>query len=463
MRTSTYDITVPLHDEDRYLLIHGIYGTVDLISAEYGRLLEQNSSDIKSLPPDIQKHLLKRGHITERSAEEEEAILERRALSFEKLHSSKDSSPTYVFIITYDCNLRCIYCFQRNIKGRSSSNSQIMTTEQIEKCFKIIRSHPPKRPQLEVFGGEPLRAEHRRLIEVIVHSAKEMGYTIAATTNGYELNHYTDLLAPDMISNLIVTIDGPSKIHDHRRPAVGGRPTYPQIVQHLDIAIKKGVQIYLRVNLDHQNLHDLPELAIDLQQRGWFEYKNFNMYYATVKSFPGLEDAHKRLTECEVIDFIEKHEEEIPILSKISYQKGGANLLKDLLSDERFLMTQTRACGAVGASIYFSPDYLLYSCHEAVGKPEYAIGSYDSFIEINKNLSHRWRQRKIPFIPKCRRCPFVLLCAGGCAYRAFACLGDDLAPYCEEYGEIFIRTIQRDWHLMKKEDSIGMCEAQERR
>jgi uncharacterized protein len=60
------------------------------------------------------------------------------------------------------------------------------------------------------FGGEPLAAANKPLIEYIVRRASEMGpAAFGAVTNGTDLDAYVDLLGPSRISSLQVTLDGP--------------------------------------------------------------------------------------------------------------------------------------------------------------------------------------------------------------------------------------------------------------
>lgn len=449
IRQSNYEIIVPLLDNENALLIHGLYGSVDIISSKYINSSHFAKSElfINNIPETICQHLVSRGHLTEKTASMEEAVMEKFAEKYEQIHSRGSIPPRFVFVITYDCNLKCVYCFQRNLKQNFPSSC--LTSVQIETIFNYIHTFPDKlsnRRIIELYGGEPLQQKNHHLIETIISKASAINYSISATSNGYELDSYIDLLGPDKIGEIIVTLDGPPQVHNRRRVATINRPTFSKIVGNIDRALKHDVNIALRVNIDNSNLNNLPDLANIIESNGWFHLDNFQMFCATVKPFPNMPPVKHQISEAELFDFLIVNEMDNPILSNIAVGKGNYNLFKSLTDNEIFTLTKTRNCGAVNPNLYFSPDGLVYSCHEAVGRPEFSIGNYgDNLVQLNKKQVKKWCQRRIPFIKACRRCPFVFLCAGGCAYRILNSTKDELTPFCGDFAVGYIKAIQRDY------------------
>src|SRR6266852_6830545 len=129
MRTSSYVIYVDLPDNpDEMLLVHGYSGAYDKVSkklATYIRSMESGrppkplygawTSDpavdgpVETPSDDTIEILRRRGYLTEKSFEKEEEILKLISL---KLHDVSARKVQYIFMPTYDCNLRCSYCFQ---------------------------------------------------------------------------------------------------------------------------------------------------------------------------------------------------------------------------------------------------------------------------------------------------------------------------------------------------------------
>lgn len=445
-RKSLYTIVVPLPEEGNTMLIHGVNGNVDLIKtscwedALSDRAFDRNSEEVS----EEVIFLTKREHLTTISEEDEIEILKERANKLELQHSEMDKYPSFVFVMTYDCNLNCKYCFQKPI----SKTDQTLTIAQIDQIFGIIEGFErhPSRTTIELFGGEPLLLRNRNKVDLIVKRSSQLGFSVSATTNGYHLNNYFDLLGESLISDLIVTVDGPKEIHDSRRPTKDNNPTFDVINENIKVALDKGVNIYLRVNIDSDNINFLPQITEYYKNNLFFKYTNFKMYYANVKTFPGIDYIKNSITYSEIMDFVDHKENEYPILRGISDKKG--DLLAGLLKADPLLMTQTRACGAVGSSLYFCPDFNVFSCQEALGKPEYAIGNFMNGLYLDTNSSKKWKARKVPYLDECQRCAYVLLCAGGCAYRAFA-ENTNFAPLCEDFPETFVRTIQRERKYMQ--------------
>ena len=447
MRVSTYEIVVPLPSECRFLLLHGIRGTADVVSMRIGEVL-LNADGAQVLSSDLQSadltYLLSRGHLTIATEDQELQEARKHGAQCECVHARRDSSRSFVFILTYSCNLRCTYCYQQPFRSDVT-----MEPWRLRQCLSIVeKSQQNSSEAIEIFGGEPLSTETEPLIQILL-TAVNRPRRLIATTNGYALVDYARYLGPEGISDIIVTLDGPKDVHDSRRRSLTGDSSFERIVAGIDTALRRNAQVRLRINLDANNLAALPRLADDLDGRGWFSLSNFCCYYALTKSFPGQRSHYGLLTTQQVLSFLEAEEVCHPGLVHIGERAG--DLLRPFL-DGRLATTQTRACGAVGSSIFFSPDGLLYNCQEAAGQPDYAIGTYDDELHLDENRVSRWQARRMPGIEGCVRCPFVFLCAGGCAFRAFA-EGKDKQPYCEAFPNDFIASVQREWRLRQARSS----------
>lgn len=92
---------------------------------------------------------------------------------------------------------------------------------------------------------------------------------IGAITNGYELESFLDFIEEYQIHWLQVTLDGTAEQNDRRRLHKDGLPTYDRILENVELALRRGVDISLRVNVGHENLHGIGALVDDLKERGF--------------------------------------------------------------------------------------------------------------------------------------------------------------------------------------------------
>jgi hypothetical protein len=103
------------------LLFSGSTLCVDRVPTAWARRLAAGA-DPSFLPLPDREHLLKRGHLTRLSPRHEREAFRRqvrRLLSWERRCSRSRQRATLSFILTYDCNLACRYCYQRSLDRRS--------------------------------------------------------------------------------------------------------------------------------------------------------------------------------------------------------------------------------------------------------------------------------------------------------------------------------------------------------
>ena len=439
MRVSQYEFFIHFEKEKKTLLLNGLYGTIDIVPATIGKELEikHNSNAVFSkteYTEVIENRLLQRKHLTCYSREEEIQLCVSIANKFEKAQKSNDEAKKYVILLTYDCNFSCPYCYEHcgNSALDRKTKYPVISKEQIDDLFTIMNSYPyrEERAQIELFGGEPLFDRTLPAVRYIAEKARQVNRTIAVTTNGYCLDLFEDLLGPDAISDLIITVDGPKTIHDKRRVSKEGKSTFDKIVNNIKIALDKGVYVRVRANIDKTNIYEYPHLVQFFDDNGYYAYPNFSLAYGLIKNFPGIINKNV-LYDYEALDILQSTITDIDLLKKATFEIGG-NTLDHFMNSKETAASRTRYCGAVGASFFFAPDGNIFTCNEAVGNDEYAIGYYDSEgMHIDEGKEKMWRKRRLQNLPECILCPLALICSGGCAFRAIAS-GKPDEPYCDE-------------------------------
>ena len=116
MRTSSYIIPVKLESEtNKYMLIHGYTGAADIVTENLVEKLMAFPTT-NSFSDKILQNLIKRGYITTKSKEEEHDYVVRIAKALHK--ESNILSTSFTWVVSYNCNFRCPYCFEnKKIKG----------------------------------------------------------------------------------------------------------------------------------------------------------------------------------------------------------------------------------------------------------------------------------------------------------------------------------------------------------
>jgi len=152
LRTSSYTIFADLPDGDgEVLLVHGYSGAITRVSSSIASYLHsrgdarrRNTSAHASAeaPPDgVIDQLIRRGYLTRTTEEEELAYF---ATVANKLHvARRRERPNFVLLLTYDCNLRCSYCFQNDLRigpGKLSTLEQSADPAMVERWFRAMNN-----------------------------------------------------------------------------------------------------------------------------------------------------------------------------------------------------------------------------------------------------------------------------------------------------------------------------------
>lgn len=463
-RASTYNIYVDLPENEKdVLLIHGYTGAYDRVSrrvASYVRGLSGNKKiEGRGGTPQQQtiETLLRRGYLTEKSPEEEEAFFCRFA---ELLHrSSTQRMPGYVFMPTYDCNLRCHYCFQAHMRTEDAPKSLLraMSPQAIDRIFAALpgieakhgfspeTGRPVPRRSVLFFGGEPLLARSRPAVEHIMRRAREMGPVVfSAISNGTELDSYEDLIGPGEIESFQITLDGPRDEHDQRRIYADGGASFDRIADNISMVLSRGAKVSIRMNIDHGNIHQLALLAEQIIDRGWSKQKGFSAYVAPIHS----NEANPGGGGSEIMDSWVLTKMLTEEIAKFPAAGFIGRMDDSLLSRLRSIFDQqgdptpgfkANFCGAHSTMYLFDAFCDVFACWEHTGSVDERIGhiSVDGTFEPAEKENDRWRGRTVTTNAGCRRCRYAFYCGGGCASLAEHHRGEFYSSFCDGFSRRF--------------------------
>ena len=446
-RPSVYNIPVDLEDgSGQTLLIHGYTGAMDIASEAIIECLqpgEEYTSGSFPLSEETFRALVSRGYLTERTEEEEYEYVKRFSRVFNNWEHTRLKS--FTFMVTYNCNFRCPYCYESEIshKGRQWSG-KVFTKEMVDRAYQAIEEIEPNKNNIykiiTLYGGEPLLAANKEIVNYIVNKGQEKGFRFYAVTNGYDLDSYLDLLGENKICSLQITIDGEKEFHDKRRVHYIYGKSYEQIMKNVSKALEKGIHLTIRANTDGHNIVSMQRLKAEFQARGFYNYKTFGFYAALLCGSKGGTITNIETKKSSNLIYL-THEEIVEKVKKegfpFSVQDYGVyNKIYCALSKHSKISFNTIYCTAQTNGYILDPYGEIYPCWESIGKKDKILGRYiNNEVIWNEKEITRWHTRYIGNLDKCQKCKYALFCGGGC----FAKLSADerMEKICDGYPVVF--------------------------
>ncbi|HKC63893.1 MAG TPA: radical SAM protein [Pyrinomonadaceae bacterium] len=472
LRTSSYTIYVDLPgSENEMLLVHGYTGAYDLVNrrvATYLRSLEAKKAprplygrwspeppvegEIVSPSEEAIEALKERGYLTEMSIEDEKTHLTEAVNKLHYLRALRQ--PLYIFMPTYNCNLRCFYCFQDHMRTNPAFSHLLRTMDRplIDRLFKAmpkiealhgIAEGDERERNIGFFGGEPLLEENQPIIEYIMTKALSEGSaSFWAVTNGTDLHAYRDLLGPDKIAHIQITLDGTPEEHDRRRIYADGSGSFERIARNLTMALDLGVEVQVRVNVDCNNIKQLPEIARVAIERRWDQYKNFDLHTAPINAHNEKTDEKTTMSTWELGEAMKELRQEYNEMRVYRLPDAGMKSRARQIFTHQLDPTpgfKTGFCSAHDRMYIFDVFADIYACWDRTGDPEIRIGSVNEEGEIKSNpkVLQMWRSRTAASNPVCQKCRYLLHCGGGCAVLAENSHGVFFGNFCDDFGKRF--------------------------
>ncbi len=331
--------------------------------------------------------------------------------------------------VTYDCNLRCKYCYYND--GNPFHGSKIHMSENVAKKavdFLIKESEDKKNLLIDFFGGEPLLKFD--LIKTVVKYAKVKAQqankrvAFGITTNGTLL---TKNVAKYLAENKIgvqISIDGNRVMHNRARVFRNGKGSYDRVILNARNLIPKGSP-FARITVTHQDLQFMKAVKHLLHQGfngvSVAPASGINRIWAiNGDDFKQLEQEHDEAAKY-FLEKMLKHHEFVPFYNftlplRIIY----------------FRKKQRYPCGAGLFYLAVSPEGDLYPCHRFVGIKKFFLGNLSSPFKNNRRAL--FLNNYVESKADCRQCWARYLCGGQCPYWATETNGDIRRPnegYCE--------------------------------
>lgn len=347
----------------------------------------------------------------------------------------------FVFCPSYECNLRCSYCFEKDLLSASKRNmDEGMLDAAINSIEKISKNYSDSIKSIELFGGEPLLIKNKPLIKKILDFAESTKAEITVVTNGVNAGNFIDIFKPlnKQIDMFQITIDGIREVHDKRRKYVSGKGSFDKISKNIDLLLSNDINTNIRVNIDSSNIDYLPDLFDYVKSKKWLDFHNFNIKPSIVADHSTLEYNELIIPEEELlrklISIYDRYPEleELfgfyifkPLRHVLEIINGAPNASPKFFNCESNILELNVFC----------PDGYIYVCPESIGKKKYAIGAFYPKLEIYEDKKNMWSKRDIFSIKKCKSCGFAPICGGGCPYSSMLIYENNVEPVCQRFKE----------------------------
>ena len=459
MRPSCYLNAAEIGDGNS-LLYNGFSMCIDVVPSEIAHRLvsSEEEGDFSFLMPDEKEHLTKRGHLTTLNITGEREAMRKLARAIAKRDVELNKQPfrgkMISFILTYQCNLACAYCFQNEVRKTSSLSS--MSEAFVDDFFhnyldKLFPDTPKNKLRFILFGGEPLLPGNRGTIERILRYATEHGIVVSTATNAVMLPKMLDLIGPEKgkINNVQVTLDGGQMFHDEKRVSKSGAPTFEDIIRSLRELMKARANAIIRIHLHPDRLESARVLVEYLEREKILGHDNVEIYFAPVHSFHAKDISPSDFDIfSSLFKYVALKQKKTPI--------QNFDFLEQIMNVKTIKnWSQPRYC-AVSAGVHCAVDPLgdIYECLEEAGYKERRIGTLSGGeIEYFK-LREVYKKRYLANMPECLKCSIALFCGGGCISQTRTQGGSVFKQFCLQ-NKVFVAQTLKACFLLKQAGKAG--------
>lgn len=340
---------------------------------------------------------------------------------------------------THHCNLACTYCYNELPTQRPKEKDAWMSPATARQMVDALLAQSGDAPGISLvwIGGEAL-LQKQLVIDTTAYArerAAALGKDVATVvySNGVTLTPDVVDWANEVDASLVVSVDGPPKVHDKDRLFAGGRPSARIVLANVRDFIERTTHPVRRVRAVsvgrkrqlplHQYLFDLGFNEIQVQ----VAYDE-----TTTDGFNGVNDLDALLAWYETL-----------LLSGVTIAiEPYATIIERLLEGGESPANHY-PCGAGNTLAGVTPDGGVVPCHHFVRDPGEPLGHVRDGLPLpvlREALSLPVQERD-----PCRGCWARHVCGGDCYHRAFTAgrgYTGVMTDECDGKRQLYARTIE---------------------
>ena len=406
--------------EKEWFITNPVHKTGDIVEAEVASYLTCPES--ANPGEDSLEKLYNQGYATEEPVSLPEV--------YRNLPPEKGAPVSFSVAVTYACDLQCAYCFQRAdphlpkdaCLDKEKISSLVSAVDALKRKFLVLF---PSDYTVEFTGGEPLLPANRSIIEHLLDTFRRD--PILITTNGIHILDFAELLSGYRV-RLKVTLDGTPSVHDGRKKTLSREGTYHKIVEGVEKACTAGIPVSVKVNIDPDNVKDLPHLVDQFRSYGWTDNEKITLGLARVRETLEYSSVW---TTSEYVEHVCFYLEKYNLQEYFEIFFPGHQYFHDIILGEK-PETSIYKC-RTDRNYFFSPDGLIYVCIRMTQNP---VGRFFPQFSVDEEQVTQLLSRNIKTMSKCLECPYALICGGGCPADSMKEHGHIFHPMCVDYSRI---------------------------
>lgn len=326
-----------------------------------------------------------------------------------------------IFAVTTNCNIGCTYCYEEGVVGKKMSDDVVAgVLRWVERriVYDGVRQVYPS-----LFGGEPLM--YPKVLFALMDGLAEL-------SERYDVDHWFTsssngtLLTPDLAQTLAekglrqiqISLDGPEHSHDERRIGKRGQPSFEPSLRGIRTAIDWIPNVTVKVNFDRHNREAIAELYDFLVEEDLASRVDVKLETVAYQFGSGTVHDPAFVIPPESPELADAYLELM-----IEAQRRGIRVNRETAHTTPCMFTADHA-------VIIGPDGNIYKCISLVGRDEFRVGTVfeDDYLETEYAL----QMDNVKRTEECweEACPYIPVCAGGCAYESIVRTGRYDVRFC---------------------------------
>lgn len=330
--------------------------------------------------------------------------------------------------LTDRCNLRCSYCYLPHVREDMSAETGQAA---IDAVFRSACLNQFKQVKLKYAGGESL-LRYPLILELHAY-AEKLAHEHGISLEEVVLSNGT-LLTEDMAKTLkilgirlMISMDGMGHYHDSQRPYAGGRGSFKDVSDAVDLALSYGLVPNISVTVSGRTAEGLPHIMEWILERELPFSLNF--YRENELSVSQLD---LQLDEQKIIDGMKA------AFKVIENNLPRRGFLGGIIDRANLSAPHTHTCGVGENYLVFDQNGQVAKCQMHIRKPVTNIHLTDPLALIRAD---QIGIQNLPVMEKegCKDCEWKHWCTGGCPLATHRATGryDVKSPNCNIYKALY--------------------------
>ncbi|MFZ5857197.1 MAG: radical SAM protein [Chloroflexota bacterium] len=346
--------------------------------------------------------------------------------------------------LTDRCNLHCSYCYLPHVREDMSLETGRAA---LDALFRSAVAGHFKQVTVKYAGGEPL-LRYPLIIELHGYAetlAERYGLVLedVVLSNGTLLTGEISTMLKSLDIRLMISLDGYGGYHDRHRPYAGGRGSFVDVAEAVQIALTEGITPNISVTVSSRTAEGLPDILAWILERDLPFTLNF---YRENELSAFHEDM--RLDEEKIINGM------LAAFKVIEDNLPRRPFLGGIIDRANLSASHTHTCGVGQNYLVFDQNGQIAKCQMQIREPITNVHVADPLAVIRTDRSGI-QNISVEEKEGCKTCEWKYWCAGGCPLATYRATGryDVKSPNCNIYKALYPEALRLEGlRLLKYQD-----------